>query len=318
MRGKSKGKPSARKPAGGGKSPPKSKSPPKPSAEELKRIEEEKKRLEAERKAKEEAERKAKEEEERIRKLQAKIRYKVIFIFRRNEYEIKNLKYPTTFDQVRKMIAKQLSLDVDELIVNYKDKEFKDGTKKVYELFKEGKDNYFTIKKKLKSDNYTEIPALTSNSSDATVFINDINSVKDLNEKIDEFFSQLVLERNCIIEPLSLRDYSVSFVTVDLAFDFKRYLLYLKRSDPKYKDIEIRMKPSKSNNTNKNILNRSLETKGKQKNKLISPNPYFLNTGPYIDMEEIKKKEEKESKKKWMTKDGFNNYFGKPEEDYYY
>lgn len=110
--------------------------------------------------------------------------------------------------------------------------------------------------------------------------------------------------------------YSVSFKRNDLAFDFKRYMLILKRSVPLYQNISVKLKPIEKKKRN-NVLLTSISKQLKPNDLYISP--YYVAQSPYITYEDMKRMDAKESKKKWIDRRGFISSVGKiNSDDYYY
>ena len=68
---------------------------------------------------------------------------------------------------------------------------------KIYDLIKNNKFNFLEDKKQIKSAN-------TITSFDYEVEIKNIENGYDLNNQIDNFFNQLLLEKNSICEPVDL------------------------------------------------------------------------------------------------------------------
>ena len=145
------------------------------------------------------------------------------------------------------------------------------------------------------------------------MYLQNIDNGKDLMERIHIFFSKLQIEKDFIAEPLSMDEYSVSFTRnvwlyytkyiKDLAFDFKRYALILKRTAPLYSKIKIHLKYNKPIKRNSNVVKLNKSSKLKL-NDLYIP-PYYVSQSPYITYEEMRRREEYESKKKWISKRGF-------------
>ena len=95
----------------------------------------------------------------------------------------------------------------------------------------------------------------------------------------------------------------VGFDVADIAFDFKRYVMILKGTNSEYKNIQVNMSFDKKCNIKKE---KSKSCK-KDYNDYTSA-LYVSMSGEYITNEERKRKEELESKKKWLSKNGFIPY----------
>ena len=162
------------------------------------------------------------------------------------------------------------------------------------------------------------MPTISISTYNFTVYLQNITNGKDLIDKIDDFFIQIQIDKDYIAEPTSLYSYSVSFKRNDLAFDFKRYMLILKRSVPLYQSINIKLKPIEKKKRS-NVLLTSVPTPTRQ----LKPNdlyisPYYVAQSPYITYEDMKRMDEKKKKKKWIDRRGFISSVGRLESDEYY
>ena len=170
-----------------------------------------------------------------------------------------------------------------------------------------------------------------------------VSSYLDLVNKIEQFFRDICLEKHYLCEPTAKDEYDVCFSCSDHCFQFKRYMMNISRSDKQYektkfdipkvdkskiiepiveknkeKEIEeiVKIKPEKID-----IKYTQPPTKSKEKQKTTvvtieykkmkhKEDDYFqkefINTGPYIKYDEIKKKQEKDEKKKWISKKKFS------------
>ena len=224
------------------------------------------------------------------------------YIFRREPYKIKEQNTTLTFGDMKKIISNELKINELDLQIIYLDNEIKNDKINIYDLIKDNKIKFFEVKKKINpSDDIID-------SYEYILTIENISNGLDLNKQIDNFFQDLLIERKCICEPKSLSSYNISFPTNDLAFDFKRYLSILKKTNPLYSNIKVIINiPEKPkfdtiiNSMNKD--NNSLKTIKKSKNPTLDY--YKKNLGNYITYSDIKKMERMDAKSKWLNQKGF-------------
>ena len=256
------------------------------------------------------------EEPEIIEKPQKKEKYKspiktnrltntkitIDYIFRREPYKIKDQKKTLTFGEMKKIISNDLKINELDLQIIYLNNEIKNDKINIYDLIKDNKIKFFEVKKIMKpSEDIID-------SYEYILTIQNISNGLDLNKQIDNFFQDLLIERKCICEPRSLSSYNISFPTNDLAFDFKRYLSILKKTNPLYSNIKVIINiPEKPkfdtiiNSMNKD--NNNLKTIKKSKNPTLDY--YKKNLGNYITYSDIKKMERMDAKSKWLNQKGF-------------
>jgi len=224
------------------------------------------------------------------------------YIFRREPYKIKEQNTTLTFGDMKKIISNDLKINELDLQIIYLDNEIKNDKINIYDLIKDNKIKFFEVKKKINpSDDIID-------SYEYILTIENISNGLDLNKQIDNFFQDLLIERKCICEPKSLSSYNISFPTNDLAFDFKRYLSILKKTNPLYENIKVIINiPEKPkfaaviNNFNKE--NKNMKTIKKSKNPTLDY--YKKNLGNYITYSDIKKMERMDGKLKWLNQKGF-------------
>jgi len=232
-------------------------------------------------------------------------KFNLDFIYRREQYKLKNLKISITFKQIKENISKEIKVPSNELQVFYKNNEIKNDDQKIYDLFKNNKINFLEVKKIIKNPN-----ALTS--FDYKVEIKNIENGYDLNKQIDNFFNQLLLEKNVICEPVDLDVYHVCFNYEDIAFDFKRYILLLKRTNKNYQNVEVKTIIPVETIKQSSLLLSNLN----KKKTFISA--YYVNQGPYLSDYERKINESKNDKKNWINKKGFISSVGNSKKIYEY
>lgn len=230
-----------------------------------------------------------------------KVKFDLDFIYRREKYTLKNLLSNLLICGVKRLISKKLSIDLKELKFYYKDKEMKDDKLNIYEMVKA--DNFFYIEVKKESGNSKDIISMNTKVNLVyKVKCTNITNYIDLNEKIEKFFRDLCLESHFLCEPTSLTTYEIGLSCKDHCFQFKRYMMTLQRTDKLYEKSTVEILPVDKNK----IITPQVErvtTDIKKKNDFPDG---FINVGPYITFEDIKKKDEKEGKKKWMDKKGFS------------
>ena len=133
----------------------------------------------------------------------------------------------------------------------------------------------------------------------------EINDPKDFAEKIETFFNDRCLDKHYLCEPFGETGYNVSFSCEDICFQFKRYMLTLKRIDKNYLNSKCELVPiDKTNLINSKIKNINYIRDFGKIYYIINEHFYF-NKGPYMTFDEMKRIDEKEGKKKWIDKNGF-------------
>lgn len=237
-----------------------------------------------------------------IRKKLINTKLTIDYIFRREPYKIKDQTKNLTFGEMKKIISNDLKINETDLQITYLNNEIKNDKLIIYDLIKDNKIKFFEVKKILKpSEDIID-------SYDYILTIQNISNGLDLNNQIDNFFQDILIERKCICEPKSLTSYNISFPTNDLAFDFKRYLSILKKINPLYANIKVIINiPEKPKFAT--IINSVDKEKNNLKTVKKSKNPtldyYKKNLGNYITYSDIKKLERLDGKQKWLNQKGF-------------
>ena len=270
--------------------------------------------------------------------------FKLDFIYRREQYTLKNLITNCQLSKIKKLISQKIQVNVEELKFFYKEKELKaeDDKKVVYEMIKDDKVPFFEVRKELPI-NQNIISLNTKVNLVYKVKCKPISDYIDLIKKIEQFFKDVCLEAHYLCEPTSTDSYDVCFSCSDHCFQFKRYMMNISRTDKLYekttyeilkvnKDriIEPKNEYNKKNSEEKEkpkieIVNTKFQVK--KKDKIIIQNEVdveyrkmkhlkndyfqkdFINSGPYEKYEEIKKKEEKANENKIISKEKFSPYF---------
>jgi len=213
-----------------------------------------------------------------------RLSYKIIFIYQNKDYYI-DIKSTYKISELKEIIAKEINLDKDKIILIYKDKEIDDFNKNV-------PINKFIIFKKLKSRPIIYVKKKYLNKNNNLNNNNDLskfNSLSNLENKIkiinyptmsnsnltsDEDLFNIVSDfckNNSISSAFQIEKYTdkqesvyhiISFPSSDIVFDFNRYFNALKLSNPLFKEtksVMILSKRKKSNNDSQNTINTSIE-----------------------------------------------------------
>ena len=213
-----------------------------------------------------------------------RLSYKIIFIYQNKDYYI-DIKSTYKISELKEIIAKEINLDKDKIILIYKDKEIDDFNKNV-------PINKFIIFKKLKSRPIIYVKKKYLNKNNNLNSNNDLskfNSLSNLENKIkiinyptmsnsnltsDEDLFNIVSDfckNNSISSAFQIEKYTdkqesvyhiISFPSSDIVFDFNRYFNALKLSNPLFKEtksVMILSKRKKSNNDSQNTINTSIE-----------------------------------------------------------
>ena len=254
--------------------------------------------------------------------------FKISFIYKRNEYELM-LKPNTTFAQFQDLVCEKINLQNNEIEIRYQDKLYKSPLNDndiIEEITKNEKFPFFDIRKIYKPIGIGAFSIPQPKLYSYKVIIDNISSIQDLYQKIDDFFTDGLLTKDYLAIPLAEKKYSIGFAYPDLAFDFNRYMLILKGTNELYHNIKL----SKNISIQKNRI-RSLGKSADYTNMSQPDNPmtssrlkkspsfgirnirhpmfnsalYAGISGPYLSYEEMRRKEYIESKKKWINKKGF-------------
>ena len=223
--------------------------------------------------------------------------YNLDFIFRRERYILKNVLSNFLLSRIKKLISKKISVDLNLIHIYYLDKELTDDKLNVYDLIKDNKIKYFEVQKE--SPINENILSLNSNVNLIyKVKCKNIENAKDFIDKIDIFFREKCLDKHYLCEPVGINVYEVGFCCEDTCYQFKRYMTIVRRLDPNYSNTTYEFVPLDK----KKILIPKLKNYPTINNNLES---LFINKGPYMTYEDIQKKNEKENKKKWVSKKDF-------------
>jgi len=253
-----------------------------------------------------------------------------------NELKEKELKEK----ELKEKALKEKQKDKDkELKEDDKDKELKEEEKEinVYELIKNDNAPFLDVRKE-SQNNQNIISLNTKVNLIYKVHCKPVSSYLDLVNKIEQFFRDICLEKHYLCEPTAKDEYDVCFSCSDHCFQFKRYMMNISRTDAQYKKtkfeivkvdkskiIEPKIEKNKENeeideNINKTEKIKSVYYDERKKIKTEVDIEFkrmkhkeddyfqkeFINTGPYVKYEEIKKKQEIDDKKNWISKKKFS------------
>lgn len=239
---------------------------------------------------------------EEVKQTELKIEKKPIifnldFIYRRERYTLKNILSNYLISRVKKLISKKISVDLNLLHIYYLDKEVIDDKLNVYDLIQNNKIKYFEVKKE--SPINEDVLSLSTNIHLVyKIRCKGIQNAKDFIEKIETFFKERCLDKHYLCEPIGNNTYDVGFSCEDNCFQFKRYMMIVKKLDNNYINIKCQFIPIDRNEILQPRL-MNFEPLNKERESI------FINKGPFITYEEIQKKNEKEEKKKWISKNDF-------------
>lgn len=218
------------------------------------------------------------------------------FIFRRERYILKNILSNYLLSRVKKLISKKISVDLNLIHVYYLDKEITNDKINVYDLIKNNAVKFFEVKKE--SPINENIISLNSNVNLIyKVKCKNIENAKDFIDKIELFFRDKCLDNHYLCEPVGINIYDVGFCCEDTCYQFKRYMNLVKKLDPNYSKTTFEYVPFEK----KKVLMPRLSNFP----TLSSSESLYINKGPYMTYEDIQKNNEKEGRKKWISKKGF-------------
>ncbi len=225
------------------------------------------------------------------------INFNLDFIYRRERYTLKNILSNYLISRVKKLISKKISVDLNLLHIYYLDKEIIDDKLNVYDLIQNNKIKYFEVKKE--SPINEDVLSLSTNIHLVyKIRCKGIQNAKDFIEKIETFFKERCLDKHYLCEPIGNNTYDVGFSCEDNCFQFKRYMMIVKKLDNNYINVKCQFLPIDRNEIIQPRL-MNFEPLNKERESI------FINKGPFITYEEIQKKNEKEEKKKWISKNDF-------------
>ena len=253
-----------------------------------------------------------------------------------NELKEKELKGKEKESKGKEKEIKGKEKDKDkDLNEDDKDKELKEEEKEinVYELIKNDNAPFLDVRKE-SPNNQNIISLNTKVNLIYKVHCAPVSSYLDLVNKVEQFFKDICLEKHYLCEPTDKDKYDVCFSCSDHCFQFKRYMMNISRTDPQYKKtkfeilkvdkskiIEPKIEKNKEKEIEENVNKiEKITSVDKKTTKTVVDVEFkrmkhreddyfqkeFINTGPYVKYEEIKKKQEIEDKKKWISKKKFS------------
>ena len=261
------------------------------------------------------------------------IKYKLDFIFRRQKYTLKNLVDNYLVSKMKKLIAKELNVDIKTLKFFYKENEIKEESDKnnLYQMIKEDKFPIIEVRK----ETLNEQNIISLNTKLNLVYKVECKQILDYIDfinKIEQFFKDICIENHYLCEPIASNVYNVCFLCSDHCFQFKRYMMNISRLDKNYEkatfkvlgadkskiiEPELDVKDEVEDDSYGKI--EKIMVKGKKDKKEIEiefrkikhkENDYFqkdfINKGPYENEE--KKKPEVKNKSKKKKKKEFSVY----------
>lgn len=254
------------------------------------------------------------------------------FIFRREKYTL-NLLKKILVSKMKEKIAEKIQIEGKNLKFYYHDKELtkEDDQKVIFEMIKDDPVPFIDVKKELEI-NQNIISLNTKVNLVYKVRCTPITSYIDFVNIIEQFFKDICLEKHYLCEPIKTDAYDVCFSCSDHCFQFKRYMMNISRTDELYKNTKYTIphaenvkKKSKQSDSDdildeeKQIKIEKMVVQDKKTKKTVEfeyrkvkhkESDYFqkefVNVGPYESYEEIKKKEAKDDKKKWVSKKNFS------------
>lgn len=270
--------------------------------------------------------------------------YKIIFIYKNEDYYI-SIKPNCKISDIKEIIAKEINLDKDKIILIYKDKEMDEANRnipvnKFINFAKLKSRPIIYVKKKyvnnIKAVNNLDIYKYSSLNYENKIKIINYPTMSNSNLSDDEDLFNIVsnfCKNNSITSAFFIEKnddnpdliyHLISFASSDIVFDFNKYFTSLKLTNPIFKDTKVVMilskrKNLKNNNSlntienpkrKKKSINEVYEDKrksGEMKRNLLNMNinRFINNYGPYITPYERLKSDEKENKKKWLNPKGF-------------
>ena len=231
---------------------------------------------------------------------------KITFIYRRDKYEI-NLGQKANINDLKEKISLMIKLSIDKfnIILKNFNGDFEDGTL-LKDIIEKTKIPVFYVKKKEEQPSIL-LSQIYYKNYNYKIIIDGIKDEVDLKKQIEIFFKNNLIIKDYIFKKISNEKYSIRFNSINIAFDFQRFLNILRLMNNQYYDIKITLKNEKRKNS-KNRLNKS-EIKNSKHFHYYS-SPYVYLSTPYITYDQIKKKDELENKKKWICKKDFFSAVG--------
>ena len=161
------------------------------------------------------------------------LNFNLDFIYRRQRYTLKNLFSNYLISKIKKLISKKILVDIDLLHLYHLDKEIINDKLNVYDMIHNSKIKFLEVKKEF--PNNEDVISLNKNIRLIyKVRCIGIKNVKDFIEKIETFFKERCLEKHYLCDPIGNNIYDVGFSCDDNRFQFKRYMMIVKKLDNNY------------------------------------------------------------------------------------
>ena len=229
------------------------------------------------------------------------------FIFRRNKYDI-SIGQKANFYDLKEKISRTINIPIDDFNIKLKNYNNKiEDSNLIKDLINNSKCPIFYVKKKI--INSLIFSQIYFKNYKNKIIIDGIKDKDDLLNQIETFFNNSLINKDYLFEQIGLNKYSIAFTSRDIAFDFKRYLNILHLINVLYYDIKYFYKSenpirSRNNNNTNNSMNIN------RFHFHYYSSPYVNISSPYITYEEIRRKEQLESKKKWICNKDFFSAVG--------
>ena len=233
----------------------------------------------------------------------------ITFIYRRQDYTLTLLK-KSPLSKLITQISTALNVPSSSLEITLNNTPLSnyDQTSPISVVFPPKTIPLLQVKKKPSTS--SSISGLFPKNYINKVTIDNVSDGYELHQKIDQFYKDCMLEKDCIAEPTSATQYCISFPYPDVAFDFNRFMLIQKSTDNKFKDIKLTLTTEHDVNAKKkgNVKKKEINVVNDNAKGKFDFALYVGMSGPYLTEEEIKRKEQKEQKEKWINKKGFIPY----------
>ena len=264
-----------------------------------------------------------------------KPKYKLDFIYRREKYTLKNLAENFLVSKMKKLIAKEINVDIKALKFFYKEKEIKEDEDKnnLYQMIKDDTFPIIEVKKEILNEQNI-ISLNTKVNLVYKVECKQITDYIDFISKIEQFFKDICIENHYLCEPIANNKYNVCFLCSDHCFQFKRYMMNISRMEKLYEkstykvlgadksqiiEPEVDLKNEEEDESYGKI--EKIVVTDKKNNKDIEiqfrkikhkENDYFqkdfINKGPYESEDTKKKQTDEKNKSKKKKKKEFTVY----------
>jgi hypothetical protein len=234
----------------------------------------------------------------------------ITVIYKKDKFHF-SMNHKSTLNDLKEIITKKLNISLKKFEIFLNNSILKnDDNELIKELIKNSRFPIFEIKKKTKTFPFTS--NLYLKKYPYKIIIDGINDLNDFKSQIDNFFEINLIYKDYICEYISEGQYLIGFNSQNIIFDFKRFLQILQIKNNLYKNIKSTIKYDSLH-----LIKNRLFSRKKDKRKIMF-SPFINLTSPYITYEEIKRKEQLESKKKWICKDDFKSAVGNNSVDKYY